>query len=97
MEVVKDDGFVTMAEVLPRNERTEKIIAQRAAENAAKQEKAEQVSYSQKFTQRYLGFAEIGTSLDSQTVSKFELLNLKICIGTNSKGARGERQKEKSA
>jgi len=41
MEVVKDDGFVTMAEVLPRNERTEKIIAQRAAENAAKQEKAE--------------------------------------------------------
>jgi len=45
MEVVKDDGFVTMAEVLPRNERTEKIIAQRAAENAAKQEKAEQVSW----------------------------------------------------
>lgn len=44
MEVVKDDGFVTMAEVLPRNERTEKIIAQRAAEQAAKQEKAEAVS-----------------------------------------------------
>ena len=44
MEVVKDDGFTTMAEVLPRNERTEKIIAQRAAEQAAKQEKAEAVS-----------------------------------------------------
>lgn len=54
MEVVKDDGFVTMAEVLPRNERTEKIIAQRAAENAAKQEKAEQVSTNPKIDRQKL-------------------------------------------
>lgn len=33
-----------MAEVLPKNERTENILAQRAAADAAKNEKAEQVS-----------------------------------------------------
>lgn len=53
MEVERDDGFRTMAEVLPRNERTEKILAQRAAENAAKQEKAEQVSH------RHISFIDI--------------------------------------
>lgn len=45
MEVKDEAQFVVMAEILPRNERTEAILAQRAAENAAKHEKAEQVSH----------------------------------------------------
>ena len=88
MEVVKDDGFVTMAEVLPRNERTEKIIAQRAAEQAAKQEKAEAVSYIYvtRFTKiRQETSYQIFTC---RTVSKFELLNLEMSIGKNCQGAR---------
>ena len=88
MEVVKDDGFTTMAEVLPRNERTEKIIAQRAAEQAAKQEKAEAVSsicVSTFTTMRQTTSYRIHTCL---TVSKFELLNLEITLGKNCQGAR---------
>ena len=88
MEVVKDDGFTTMAEVLPRNERTEKIIAQRAAEQAAKQEKAEAVSsicVSTFTTTRQKTSYRIHTCL---TVSKFELLNLEMTLGKNCQGAR---------
>lgn len=88
MEVVKDDGFTTMAEVLPRNERTEKIIAQRAAEQAAKQEKAEAVSsicVSTFTTMRQTTSYRIHTCL---TVSKFELLNLEMTLGENCQGAR---------
>jgi hypothetical protein len=44
MEVAVENAFTVMAEVLPKNERTENILAQRAAADAAKHEKAEQVS-----------------------------------------------------
>ena len=44
MEVAVQNTFTVMAEVLPKNERTENILAQRAAADAAKNEKAEQVS-----------------------------------------------------
>lgn len=87
MEVVKDDGFTTMAEVLPRNERTEKIIAQRAAEQAAKQEKAEAVSSIQVSIltiMRQPTSCRIHTCL---TVSKFELLNLQMSLGKNRQRA----------
>lgn len=83
MEVLKDDGFTTMAEVLPRNERTEKIIAQRAAEQAAKQEKAEQVSFIYVSTYTTMRQTTVCRILTYLTVSKFELLNLEMTLGEN--------------
>ena len=46
MEVLKDDGFSVMAEVLPRNEKTEKIIAERIKKEKLREEQLQKVSVS---------------------------------------------------